>query len=124
VPFGSTWRPGVTPDASSPAVIGRWQVDLSAHQVTLAAPAATPPCSARTLRLTPTEWAILTVLLRQPGQLVGTAQLLAGVWGPGFGKHAEYLRFYVAQPRRKLEDNSARSRHLLTERGMGYRYVP
>jgi two-component system KDP operon response regulator KdpE len=112
------------PDASAPAIIGRWQVDLSAHQVTLAAPAATPARSARTLRLTPTEWAILTVLLRQPGQLVSTAQLLTGVWGPGFDKHSEYLRFHVAQLRRKLEDTPARPRHLLTERGMGYRYVP
>ena len=77
-----------------------------------------------TLRLTPTEWRILEVLLRRPGQLVASAQILTAVWGPGFGQRTNYLRFHMARLRRKLEDNPARPRHLLTEPGMGYRYQP
>ena len=77
-----------------------------------------------TLRLTPTEWRILEILLRRPGQLVGSAQLLTGVWGPGFQQRTNYLRFHMARLRRKLEDNPARPRHLRTEPGMGYRYQP
>jgi two-component system, OmpR family, KDP operon response regulator KdpE len=77
-----------------------------------------------TLRLTPTEWRILTMLLDRPGQLVGSAQLLTEVWGAGFQQRTSYLRFHMARLRRKLEDNPARPRHLLTEPGMGYRYQP
>jgi two-component system, OmpR family, KDP operon response regulator KdpE len=77
-----------------------------------------------TLRLTPTEWRILEILLQRPGQLVGSAQLLTGVWGPGYSQRTNYLRFHMARLRRKLEDNPARPRHLLTEPGMGYRYQP
>jgi two-component system KDP operon response regulator KdpE len=105
-------------------VIGRWQVDLAAHRVTRADAAAAPSDSVETLRLTPTEWAILELLLRRPGQLVGAAQLLTSVWGPGFQQRTNYLRFHMVQLRRKLEDNPAHPRHLLTEHGMGYRYQP
>ena len=101
------------------ATIGRWLVDLTAHQVRRAGSDARD-----TLRLTPTEWRILEVLLRRPGQLVGSAQLLTAVWGPGFQQRTNYLRFHMARLRRKLEDNPARPRHLLTEPGMGYRYQP
>ena len=104
-------------------VIGRWQVDLAARQVTGVDPGAASP-DAETLRLTPTEWAILELLLQRPGQLVGAAQLLVGVWGPGCQQRTNYLRFHMVQLRRKLEDNPTRPRHLLTEHGMGYRYLP
>ena len=77
-----------------------------------------------TLRLTPTEWRILTILLDRPGQLVGSVQLLTEVWGPGFQQRTSYLRFHMARLRRKLEENPSRPRHLLTEPGMGYRYQP
>jgi two-component system, OmpR family, KDP operon response regulator KdpE len=96
--------------------IGGWLIDLAAHQVRNGA--------GTSLRLTPTEWGILEILLRRPGQLVGSAQLLTGVWGPGFQQRTNYLRFHMARLRRKLEDNPARPRHLLTEPGMGYRYQP
>ena len=102
------------------ATIGRWLVDLAAHQVRRAG----TDDARDTLRLTPTEWRILEVLLRRPGQLVGSAQLLTAVWGPGFQQRTNYLRFHMARLRRKLEDNPARPRHLLTEPGMGYRYQP
>jgi two-component system KDP operon response regulator KdpE len=106
------------------ATIGRWLVNLTSHQVTRAAEPAPAADSEEMLRLTPTEWRILEILLPRPGQLVGSAQLLAGVWGPGFSQRTNYLRFHMARLRRKLEDNPARPRHLLTEPGMGYRYQP
>jgi len=103
--------------------IGRWLVNLTSHQVTLA-PGVSSGEPEETLRLTPTEWRILEILLPRPGQLVASAQILTGVWGPGFGQRTNYLRFHMARLRRKLEDNPARPRHLLTEPGMGYRYQP
>jgi len=106
-------------DLPRQATVGRWLVDLTAHQVSRASAG-----EEETLRLTPTEWGILEVLLRRPGQLVGSAQLLTAVWGPGFQQRTNYLRFHMARLRRKLEDNPARPRHLLTEPGMGYRYQP
>ena len=84
----------------------------------------TPDGSEPTLRLTPTEWRILEILLPRPGQLVGSAQILAGVWGPGFVQRTNYLRFHMARLRRKLEPDPARPRWLITEPGMGYRYQP
>jgi two-component system, OmpR family, KDP operon response regulator KdpE len=106
-------------DRPRQATVGRWLVDLTAHQVSRAAAG-----EEETLRLTPTEWQILELLLNRPGQLVGSAQLLTAVWGPGFQQRTNYLRFHMARLRRKLEDNPARPRHLLTEPGMGYRYQP
>ena len=106
------------------AVIGQWLVDLTAHQVRRADADADGSGDGETLRLTPTEWRILEILLRRPGQLVGSAQILTGVWGPGFQQRTNYLRFHMARLRRKLEDNPTRPRHLRTEPGMGYRYQP
>jgi two-component system KDP operon response regulator KdpE len=100
--------------------VGRWLIDLTAHQVRR----ATADDTGDTLRLTPTEWQILEILLRRPGQLVGSVHILTSVWGPGFQQRTNYLRFHMARLRRKLEDNPARPRHLLTEPGMGYRYQP
>jgi len=106
-------------DQPRQAKVGRWLVDLTAHQVRRASAGGE-----ETLRLTPTEWGILELLLNRPGQLVGSAQILTSVWGPGFQQRTNYLRFHMARLRRKLEDNPARPRHLLTEPGMGYRYQP
>ena len=108
------------PGRARQVTIGRWLVDLTAHQVRR----ADTDDARDTLRLTPTEWRLLEILLRRPGQLVGSAQLLTMVWGPGFSQRTNYLRFHMARLRRKLEDNPARPRHLLTEPGMGYRYQP
>ncbi len=76
------------------------------------------------IRLTPTEWGVLSFLLRNPGRLVGARQLLADVWGPNYQTETHYLRFYLARLRRKLEPDPARPRYLITEPGMGYRYEP
>jgi two-component system, OmpR family, KDP operon response regulator KdpE len=82
------------------------------------------PGGSSDVRLTPTEWHLLEVLLRHPGKLLSQRQLLAEVWGPGYGDAAGNLRLYMAQLRRKLEPDPARPRWLITEPGMGYRYQP
>jgi two-component system KDP operon response regulator KdpE len=113
-------------------VIGRWAVDIGAHVVLRSDSSRTPRAGSpgtagspeSALRLTPTEWRILEILLRRPGQLVSSAQLLTGAWGPGYTERTNYLRFHMARLRRKLEKDPARPRHLLTEPGMGYRYQP
>ena len=76
------------------------------------------------VRLTPTEWHLLEVLLRHPGKLLSQQYLLNEVWGPGYAEAGGNLRLYMAQLRRKLEPDPARPRWLLTEPGMGYRFQP
>ena len=74
------------------------------------------------VRLTPTEWNILELLVRNSGALVTHEDLLTQVWGPGYAGETAYLRVYLAQLRRKLELDPANPRHLLTETGLGYRF--
>jgi two-component system, OmpR family, KDP operon response regulator KdpE len=76
------------------------------------------------VRLTPTEWKILEVLVRNPENLITQQQLLSKVWGPAYAKETNYLRVYMAQLRRKLEPDTTNPRHLLTEAGIGYRFMP
>jgi len=73
------------------------------------------------VRLTPTEWHLLEVLVRNTGRLVSQKQLLQEVWGPSYGTETNYLRVYMAQLRRKLESDPSHPRHFITEAGMGYR---
>ncbi|MER6812219.1 response regulator [Spirillospora sp. NPDC000708] len=98
------------------AAVGAHTVDLAAKTITAADGAA--------VRLTPTEWHLLEILLRNPGRLISQGQLLTEVWGPSYTRETHYLRQYMAQLRRKLEPDPTRPRHLLTEPGMGYRYQP
>jgi two-component system KDP operon response regulator KdpE len=74
------------------------------------------------VHLTPTEWSLLDLLVRNRGRLVGRKQLLREVWGPVERKETSYLRVYMAQLRRKLERDPAHPEHLITEAGMGYRF--
>ena len=76
------------------------------------------------VRLTPTEWQVLEVLVRNADRLVTQRQLLSEVWGPGYQNEASYLRVYMANLRRKLEPDPSVPRYLLTEPGMGYRFLP
>ena len=76
------------------------------------------------VRLTPTEWQIVEVLVRNPGRLVTQRQLLQEVWGPQYATETNYLRVYMAQLRRKLEPDPSRPRYFITEPGMGYRFEP
>jgi two-component system KDP operon response regulator KdpE len=94
---------------------GGFSVDLINRKVTR---------EGEVVRLTPREWAILQLLVRNPGRLITQQQMLKKIWGPAYGSETQYLRVYMGQLRRKLEDDPARPRHLLTEAGMGYRFEP
>jgi two-component system, OmpR family, KDP operon response regulator KdpE len=74
------------------------------------------------VRLTPTEWRLLDVLLRNQGRLVTREMLLTEVWGPQYTTDTGYLRLYLAQLRKKLEPEPGSPRYLITEAGMGYRF--
>jgi two-component system KDP operon response regulator KdpE len=76
------------------------------------------------IRLTPTEWHLVEILVRNPGKLVSQRQLLHEVWGPKYEEETNYLRVYMAQIRRKLERDPADPVHFITEPGMGYRFEP
>jgi two-component system KDP operon response regulator KdpE len=106
-----------TAPAEEEAVIetADFTVDLTAKQVTT---------SKGEVRLTPTEWHIVEVLVRNPSKLVTQRQLLQEVWGPQYERETNYLRVYLAQIRRKLEPDPARPRYFITEARMGYRFEP
>jgi two-component system KDP operon response regulator KdpE len=105
-----------TPAPAEPVVATEhFTVDLSAKRVTK---------DGADVRLTPTEWQLLEVLARNADRLVTQRQLLQEVWGPGYLNEPGYLRVYIANLRRKLEPSPSRPRYLLTEPGMGYRFVP
>ena len=74
------------------------------------------------VRLTPTEWGLVEVLVRNAGRLVSQRQLLQDVWGPHYGEETNYLRVHMAHIRRKLEPAPSQPRYFLTEPGMGYRF--
>jgi two-component system KDP operon response regulator KdpE len=95
--------------------IGEHTVDLAAHRVTRS--------DGQDVRLTKTEWQLLERLVRNAGRLVTQRQLLSEVWGPGYAEESGYLRFHFAQLRRKLETDPSRPRHLITEPGIGYRFL-
>ncbi|WP_406000263.1 response regulator [Streptomyces sp. NBC_00829] len=74
------------------------------------------------VRLTPTEWHLLEILICNPGRLITQRQLLQDVWGASYSNKTNYLRVYMAQLRRKLEADPSHPRYLITEPGMGYRF--
>jgi two-component system KDP operon response regulator KdpE len=99
-------------DAPEVVRIGRHTINLADHSIS------------PDVHLTKTEWLLLEAVVREPGKLVGQRYLLEQVWGPSYRTETQYVRQYMAQLRRKLEDEPARPRHLLTEPGMGYRFQP
>ncbi len=104
------------PERSDEPVIetADFRIDLAAKQVTVRGEA---------VRLTPTEWNVLEVLVRNHGKLVSQRQLLQEVWGPQYQTETEYLRVYLAALRRKLEPTPSQPKYFVTEPGMGYRFV-
>ncbi|GAA4679919.1 response regulator transcription factor [Frondihabitans cladoniiphilus] len=101
------------------ATFGDVAVDFSAKTVSRGTGAARA-----SVRLTPTEWRILELLVQNPGALVTRESLLTQVWGPHHSRDTGYLRLYLAQLRKKLEPEPAAPRYLVTVSGMGYRFVP
>jgi two-component system, OmpR family, KDP operon response regulator KdpE len=118
----------VTGDGDVPRLrLGDLVVDLAAKRVIRdprREPGGSGVAAQGDVRLTPTEWHLLEVLLRNPGKLISQRQLLNEVWGPGYADATGNLRLYLAQLRRKLEPDPARPRWLMTEPGMGYRFQP
>ena len=110
-------RATVLPDDGDAVVdAGDFVVDLAAKKVIRT--------DGTEVHLTPTEWGVLELLVRQRGKLVGQRDLLRAVWGPNYGSETNYLRVYIAQLRRKLERDPGQPKHLITEAGMGYRFEP
>jgi len=88
-------------------------VDLVAEKVTRDGAA---------VHLTPTEWGMLAMLVRNQGKLVSQRELLTEIWGPSYVDQTHYLRVYLTQLRHKLEPEPSRPRYLITEAGRGYRF--
>ena len=103
------------PGEDQPVVdTGDFLIDLSTKRVT--------GTGGEEIRLTPTEWGIVEMLVRHRGKLVTQTQLLKEVWGPQYREETNYLRVFMAQVRRKLEPEPSRPRYFITEPGMGYRF--
>jgi two-component system KDP operon response regulator KdpE len=93
-------------------IAGDIRIDQPRHEVTVAG---------RLVHLTPIEFKILAELARQPGRVLTHRELLREVWGPSCVDNAHYLRVHIASLRRKIEDDPAQPRSLVTEAGIGYR---
>jgi two-component system KDP operon response regulator KdpE len=106
-PAGEEQPPVVTTDA--------FTIDLAAKRATKAG---------QDVRLTPTEWHILEILIRHPDKLISQKHLLTEIWGPRYELETNYLRVHLANLRRKLEPNPGQPRYLITEPGIGYRFTP
>lgn len=105
---------GQTPDGAAVLTFGRVRVDLARRVVER---------DGAPLHLTPIEYKLLTVLAAQPERVVTHRQLLQAVWGPGHAEDTHYVRVHMANLRKKVEDDASRPAHLLTEAGVGYRFV-
>ncbi|MFC7447278.1 response regulator [Rhodococcus daqingensis] len=107
-------RHSAATDVGEPVVVTEsFTVDLAAKRVIK---------DEHEVHLTPTEWGMLEMLVRNKGKLVGQKELLREVWGPSYATETHYLRVYLAQLRRKLERDPSQPKHLITESGMGYRF--
>lgn len=109
----------VSPDDEPIVTFGRISVDFAAKQVLRRGGERS-----ENVRLTPTEWRILELLVHNPDKLVTRESLLSQIWGPHHSKDTGYLRLYFAQLRKKLEPAPSEPRYLVTVLGMGYRFVP
>lgn len=101
-------------DAAGPLHFGECELDLARRLITRAG---------EPVHLTPVEYRLLATLAAHEGQVLTHRQLLRAVWGPNSVEHGHYLRIYMGHLRRKLEADPARPAHLLTETGVGYRFI-
>ncbi|MCU1452923.1 MAG: kdpE3 [Acidimicrobiales bacterium] len=111
----ATRRGQLGPDEEPTIETDSFTIDLTAKKVRR---------DGQDVRLTPTEWHLVEILVRNPGRLVSQRQLLQTVWGPQYETESNYLRVYMAQVRRKLEREPSHPTHFVTEPGMGYRFEP
>jgi two-component system KDP operon response regulator KdpE len=105
---------GAMEPAQSVVTFGSIEVDLTKQLVKK---------DGRPVRLTKTEYRLLQAMATNPGKLLTHRWLLETVWGGGYGDESQYVRVYVAQLRRKLEDDSSQPRWIMTEPGLGYRWA-
>lgn len=110
----SHWLSTPLPDPTK-HVFGDLEVDLEGHAVRQ---------GGAEVHLTPTEFALLEQLVSSPGKVLTHRMLLQRVWGGEYGDEAEYLRVFIGRLRRKLERDPAHPEHLMTEPGVGYKFVP
>jgi two-component system KDP operon response regulator KdpE len=94
---------------------GRLEVDMSSRQVLV---------QGKEIKMTPTEYSLLRLLVRNAGKVVTHRQILKEVWGPNYGEQTHYLRVYIGRLREKLEEDPTRPEVLVTEPGVGYRLLP
>jgi len=111
------------PDTSDPVRrTEAFELDLALKRATRWEPVE--PDRPQEVRLTPIEWSLVEVLVRNSGRLVSRRELLREVWGPDHEEDTNYLRVHIANVRRKLEPEPSRPRYFLNEPGMGYRFQP
>ena len=106
-------RRAVPPDGRAVLVTPDFTIDFVAKQARR---------GEELVRLTPTQWHIVEVLVRNAGKLVTYEQILHEVWGPTYGKETNYLRVFMTQIRQKLEPQPSRPRYFVTEPGIGFRF--
>jgi two-component system KDP operon response regulator KdpE len=95
-------------------VVGDLRIDLARRRVS---------CGGEDVRLTPTEYALLTALATQAGRVLTHSWLLEQIWGSGYEENVQNLHVFISQLRRKIEPAPARPRYILTEPGIGYRFA-
>ncbi|HWR38085.1 MAG TPA: response regulator [Patescibacteria group bacterium] len=107
-------RLAVNEDGEAVVTCGELVIDLALRKVTV---------SGQEVHLTPTEYDIMKVLAQHAGRVLTHKQLLKAVWGTAYNEDTHYIRVYIGQLRRKLEENPARPRYIVTESGIGYRLL-
>ena len=104
-----------TPSASEPTVtVGDLIVDIAKRSVTK---------KGQEIKLTVTEFSLLSVLIRHCGKVLTHSQILKSIWGPNSAEHVQYIRVYIGHLRQKIEDDPSQPRYIVTEPGVGYRFL-
>ncbi len=110
----SALRQAVAEEEQGPQTFGDLQIDLLARTVRK---------GGELLKLTSTEYSLLALLIKNEGKVLTHQFLLRAIWGPGYIDQSQYLRVFMAQLRKKIEEDANHPKHLLTESGVGYRFV-
>ncbi|MDQ6609707.1 MAG: response regulator [Bacteroidota bacterium] len=110
----SSLRDAAIEDGDAAFHFGNLQIDLSTRTVKK---------NNELVKLTATEYSLLSLLVRNEGKVLTHQYLLRAIWGPGYINQSQYLRVFIAQIRKKIEDDPNRPEYLLTESGVGYRFI-
>jgi two-component system KDP operon response regulator KdpE len=105
----------ITPENNNPVInLPNLQIDLATRSVKK---------DNQLIKLTATEYALFSALVKNEGKVLTHQQLLRQVWGPSYAEQSQYLRVFIAQLRKKIEEDPNRPRHIITESGVGYRFI-